>query len=75
MAAAGQYPRFTHYVIVVEGQIDPYWADWFDGLAFKTLPESQTRLDACLGDQAALRGLLNQIFDLNLRLISLAIVA
>ncbi len=70
--AAG--PHATHYVIIVQGQIDPLWADWFDGLSFAPLPEGQTRIDACLGDQAALRGLLERIFDLNLRLITVSIV-
>lgn len=62
------------YVIVVQGQLDPGWADWFDGLTMEALPGGRTQLTTCAGDPSALRGLLRRIFDLNLRLISITMI-
>ncbi len=59
------------YEIIVEGQLDPLWLDWFGNLALHTLPGGNTLLTGPLPDQAALRGVLDRIFDLNLQLISI----
>lgn len=69
MAAPCQ-PRARRYEIVVGGQLDRYWAGWFEGLAIEPLPGGQTRISGELPDQSALRGVLERIFDLNLPLIS-----
>jgi hypothetical protein len=62
------------YEITVKGTLDPGWSDWFNGMAITVeRPEHeqpQTRLTGPVGDQAALRGMLNQLWDLNLTLIS-----
>ena len=70
-AAHGQPPP-DRYVIVVKGQLDPAWADWFDGVEVSALPEGLAQISACPGDQAALRGLLERIFDLNLELVAVS---
>ena len=60
------------YEIIIAEQIDNHWVGWFDGLALEALPNGQTRISGDLQDQAALRGVLERIFDLNLTLIWLA---
>ena len=65
----------TTYRITVQGKLDDSWAPWLDGMAI-------ARAQACDGtpvvvltgpvaDQAALRGLLSRLWDLNLALIAL----
>jgi hypothetical protein len=62
------------YQIRVQGWIGERWADWLDGIT--TAHEgakddsSVTVLTSPVIDQAALRGLLTKIWDLNLTLIS-----
>jgi hypothetical protein len=58
------------YQIKVQGQLETRWSDWFDGFTI-TCAGDQTVLTGLVIDQAALRGLLNKIWDLNLTLISL----
>ena len=61
-----------HYQITLEGQLDNRWADWFDGLTITSQGQNDniTILTGPVTDQAALRGLLNQIWDFNLALIA-----
>ena len=66
------YSKQYHYQITLAGGLDEQWADWFDGLVL-THPDQQpeiTTLTGPVADQAALRGLLNQIWDFNLTLIA-----
>ena len=62
------------YQIKVRGWIGQRWANWFDGMAMTyqgTEDESPlTVLTGPLADQAALRGILSRIWDLNLCLLS-----
>jgi len=61
------------YEIQVGGELDPGWDAWFDGLAVTPTPageEPATTLTGPVADQAALRGLLCRLWDLNLTLIS-----
>lgn len=64
-----------HYQIVVAGRIDVSWSEWFSTtrIALQTGADGAwvTVLTGALADQAALRGLLNRIWDLNLVLISI----
>ena len=61
------------YQIQVQGWISKRWASWFDGMtiAYEEINGSPvTTLTGAVADQAALRGILNRIWDLNLMLIS-----
>jgi hypothetical protein len=57
------------YEIRVEGQLDPSWSEWLEGMTIIPLETSETLLYGRVADQAALHGLLNRIRDLNLKLI------
>ena len=61
------------YRIRVQGNLDDRWSDWFSGLVVTVEDESESPPISTLTgsiDQAALRGILNKIWDLNLTLIS-----
>jgi hypothetical protein len=61
------------YQIKVEGTLDERWSDWFSGLAVVAVDAGEgapaTTLTGLM-DQAALRGILNKVWDLNLTLVS-----
>ncbi len=57
------------YEIQVRGRIDPRWADWFSEVAI-VVDGEVTTLTGPVVDQAALRGILSKIWDLNLGVIS-----
>jgi hypothetical protein len=65
------------YRIRVRGRLDGAWADWFDGLAraFEGGGDGTTILTTVALDQAALRGLLCRLWDLNLALLSVSPLA
>lgn len=67
--------KSTHYQIIIEGSIDISWSDWFGGLQMDSWMiedgSTITRLSGNLLDQAALRGLMNKIWDLNLTVLYL----
>jgi glycerol-3-phosphate O-acyltransferase len=62
------------YRIVVEGEVNNGWFEWFEDVDL----EREGQVDGCpvtvltgrIPDQAALRGLLNRIWDLNLKIIA-----
>jgi hypothetical protein len=62
------------YQIRVQGWIGRRWADWFEGMTIVYAgAEDDAPITVLTGpavDQAALRGLLNKIWDLNLTLLS-----
>jgi hypothetical protein len=62
------------YEIQLQGELDQGWEQWFDGLAvtFTAADDKQptTTLLGPVVDQAALRGLLCKLWDLNLILVS-----
>jgi hypothetical protein len=62
------------YRIRIEGRLDDRWSDWFSGLTITYETESDgdtvTTLRGPIADQAALRGALSRLWDLNLTLIS-----
>jgi hypothetical protein len=62
------------YQIRVQGWIGERWANWFDGMTmvYEGAEDDSpiTILSGPVVDQAALRGLLTRIWDLNLTLIS-----
>ncbi|MBN1812576.1 MAG: hypothetical protein JXA14_12125 [Anaerolineae bacterium] len=59
------------YQIKVQGKLDERWSEWFSGLTITVESESPP-VTALVGDidQAALRGILAKIWDLNLALVS-----
>lgn len=58
------------YHIRLQGHLEGGWEDWFGGVTI-TLEDDGTTLMICrIVDQAALHGLLRQIRDLGLSLIS-----
>jgi hypothetical protein len=59
----------TIYEIRVEGQLDPSWSEWLDGIIITPLESGETLLSGPVADQAALHGLLNRIRDMNLKLV------
>jgi hypothetical protein len=61
------------YQIRVQGRISDQWSTWLNGMTI--LQESEeppvTIISGKIIDQAKLRGILNQLWDLNLTLISI----
>jgi len=61
----------TVYRIEIEGELGETWSDWFNGMSLSVAGDPPvTTLTGPVPDQAALRGLLNKIWDLNLVLVS-----
>ena len=60
----------TIYHIRVKGHLDLHWADWFDGLTLTHQDNGETLLAGPVLDQASLYGLLLEIHNLNLTLLS-----
>lgn len=62
------------YQIVIQGELNESWSDWLGGM--NILPartkdgEAITILSGDIYDQAALRGTINKIWDMQLTLIS-----
>jgi len=73
MSPTGNYARAV-YEIQVQGELDPGWQQWFNGLDVAPTCGSErtptTTLIGPVADQAALRGMLCKLWDLNLTLIS-----
>ncbi|MCE1252316.1 MAG: hypothetical protein LWX83_02080 [Anaerolineae bacterium] len=61
----------TYYEIVIKGHLDDRRKHLFQGLDLTRLPGGETLLAGELADQAALFGVLIQIRDLGLPLLSL----
>ncbi len=66
------------YRITLQGIVSQRWADWFDGftMACSTQPDGSPRtcLSGTAADQAALLGILQQLYLLGLPLISVQYV-
>ncbi|MEQ8677330.1 MAG: hypothetical protein RLP44_00010 [Aggregatilineales bacterium] len=58
------------YHIRLQGHLDSGWEDWFGGGTITLLDDGTTLLICEVIDQAALHGLLRQIRDLSLPLLS-----
>ena len=58
------------YYIRVEGQLDPTWSTWFEGLNIVHEGNGDTVLWGPIADQAHLFGVLMKMHNLNLALIS-----
>jgi hypothetical protein len=66
------HAKYAFYQITVKGELDPDWSDWLNGFDVHTNVSADgicsTILTGPIMDQAALRGILNKIWDLNLEL-------
>ncbi len=62
-----------YYEITVKGHLDEHWAEWLGDLKFTQDDQGNTLLAGVIPDQAALHGILTQIRDLGLVLISLTL--
>ena len=58
------------YSIRIQGHLDLSWSAWFDGLMMTHHANGETTLTGPVRDQAALHGILNRLFGLNLTLIA-----
>ena len=62
------------YQIKVQGNVDPSWSDWFNGMEISLEMGRNaspiTIFTGPVGDQAGLRGILNHLWDLNLTILS-----
>ena len=59
-----------NYQIRIKGHLDVKWSDWFIGMSINLEDNEETVISGDVGDQAALHGLLKQIRDLGIPLIS-----
>ena len=58
------------YEVRLKGHLDNDWNDWFGGVTVTPEDDGTTVLTCHVADQAALHGLLRQIRDIGLPLIS-----
>ena len=58
------------YEIRIKGHLAPEWSAWFGGLTITNEPNGEAVLAGLVVDQAALHGLLAQVRDLGLPLLS-----
>jgi hypothetical protein len=65
-----KYHEPGRYDIRLKGHLDARWAERFDGLSFSHESDGTTLLSGLVVDQAALYGLLRQVRDLGLPLLS-----
>jgi hypothetical protein len=62
-------PR-NFFEIHAKGHLDASWSDWLEGLEVKLLDNGEMILSGQIKDQAALMGILNKLYRLNLTLLS-----
>ena len=60
------------YEIHVKGHLDNSWSDWLGGLEVELLNNGEMILSGHIEDQAALMGILNKLYNLNLAVLSLS---
>ena len=60
------------FEIHVKGQLDESWSDWLEGMEVKLIDNGEMVLLGPIGDQAALMGVLNKLYGLNLVLLSVS---
>jgi hypothetical protein len=67
----GAYADGAVYRLRVAGHLEGgHWASWFEGLSVALEPAGTSLIAGPVADQAALHGLLAQVRDLNLVLLS-----
>jgi hypothetical protein len=63
------------YQIRLKGHLSPQWATYFDGFTLTNCENGEALLTGVITDQAALHGVLAQIRDLGLPLLSVNNIA
>ena len=58
------------YEIRVKGHLDLSWSDWLGGLALTPQSGGETLLSGSIIDQAALHGILDKLYAMNLTILS-----
>ena len=58
------------YQIRVQGQLDASWSEWLGELAITPQSDGDTLLSGPIIDQAALHGILDKLYGLNLTILS-----
>ncbi len=58
------------YQIRIKGHLDDKWSDWFGGMIISLEENEETLVTGPVTDQSALHGLLKQVRDLGLPLVS-----
>lgn len=64
----------VRYRIVVQGELEERWSDWFDGFTVTLEGENQSVLLGDVPDQCALHGVLSKIRDLCLPILLVEIL-
>jgi hypothetical protein len=64
--------RDNTFELHVKGQLDESWSDWLEGMEVKLLDNGEMILLGHIQDQAALMGVLNKLYRLNLTLLSVS---
>jgi hypothetical protein len=60
----------SFFEIRVKGHLDKSWSDWLEGLGVRLLDNGEMVLSGHIVDQAALMGILNKLYSLNLTILS-----
>lgn len=60
------------YELRIKGQLDESWSDWLEGMEVKLVDNGEMILLGHIEDQAAMMGILNKLYRLNLTLLSLS---
>ena len=67
-----------HYQIKVEGRLNDSWSDWLGGITITSMVEKNgiqvTILNGTFPDQAALRGVLVKLWNLNATLLEVQLI-
>ena len=58
------------YRIRVQGHLDASWSEWLGGLTISPQSNGETLLSGPIVDQAALHGLLDRLYAMNLSILS-----
>ena len=69
-ASTGDQSEPGLYEIRLKGHLDDKWADWFEGLSITREDNGETLIRGHVVDQAALHGVLRNVRDLGLPLLS-----
>ena len=65
-----EYDQSYKYRIRVKETLDHHFANWLDNLNFFPQENGETLLVGCFLDQPALRGFLDQLWNLNITVIT-----